>query len=662
MKAIVSYYNTAIAMAVLCLLCISAVSCGEDTRPLPELELLSPSYIEVPSSGCDTSVLYSLSNAGYDQVTASAGECAWIGDIDCLEEGVVRFAVSANLTQERRTAVLTVSCQGAGTDIEVEIVQDAKQGSDLPDPAVDDNFTMEIVDITAVTVTIHVTPADISMRYATMIRPKEQIDAMGTDENILRNDRLYFESYSESSFLPLSEVVKLFSTTGEKDIRLQGLEQGKEYCFYVYGITSEAEPLTDVLKIFFTTEVIQYLDVDFGIEIEAEDLSATANVTCSDASVPFYFDLVKGDLFRNGDPDEIVTRLISELFAEYASYGFSAEYVIERLGSFGEDSYTFNNLQPDTEYAVYAVALDYDGMVVSKAAYRYFITSPVGDASKLTVSYKISGVNAREAYVEAFPSDKTVKYFWDIIAAGTTEDQIKSVISNSADAYIESGQASSFRDFMSNLLAIRGDNSYKYEMLEGSTEYVTYSFGITEYGDYATGVMFGETFTTLEQSLSDVVAEVTFDKYFDSQEVAATYPQFPGISGMAIVPSKVAVKGDAAGYYYAASHGDMTDTSRYPDEEVIKQLIQNGSVEPMPYWLSYGDFTYLSVAYDKNGNFGEVLRVKHTLTPEGASPVSEFDPSVMYTRPSFGIALFPVTQRIYRDITVQSPLSTRSMK
>lgn len=664
MKANSFYTNTAVVTAVLSLLFLSAVSCTEEqvSSGDPELELLSPARIEIASAGCDTSVSYSLKNADYSLVSADAGDCEWIGNIDCASEGKVNFTVSANLSQEQRTATLTVACQGAETSLEVEIVQEGKSGSDMPDPVVDENFTLQAVDITAVSLTVHVIPEDKSMQYATMIRPKEQVDMMGDDETLLKNDKLYFESYSESSFMPLSEVVKLFSTKGEKDIRMQGLEQGSDYCFYVYGITSEAEALTGVSKMFLTTEVIEYIDVDFDFDIEAEDLSAEVGVTCSDNSVPFYFDLVRGDTFRGADPDEVVLKLISDLFAEYAAYGFDAEYVIERLASFGSGSYTFGNLLPDTEYAVYAAALDYDGMVVSEAAYEYFTTVPAGDPSKLEVSYRISDVNARGAFVEAFPSDKTVKYFWDVVVDGTTEAQVKSIIDNSAAVYIESGQASSFSDFMANLLAIRGDNSYKYELLEGSTDYVTYSFGITEGGDYATGVMFGDVFTTLEQVVSDALAEVTFEKYFDSEEVAAEYPQFPGLSGMAIVPTKVTVNGSVEGYYYAASHGDLTDTSRYPDDEVIEQLMQNGSTEPMPYWLKYGDITYLSVAYDKNGNFGKVFREKHTLTPEGASPVDEFDPSIMYSRPENGVVMFPEEQKINRDITVKSSISSRHIK
>lgn len=621
----------------LCLFFTSCSRVNETEVGDTVLVLLSSESMEIPSEGCDTSILYEATKYSDITVSVESGQ-DWITDVNSEVEGVISFSVAANPSAQKRYGKISVSCPGADEALGVEIVQlwNSKD-DDLPDGVSNEDFSIEIVDLTAISVTAHVTPVEADMRYITMIRKQEQMDMMSDDEAVFRNDLQYFESYSQASFLPMSEVINLFSAVGEKDIKLYGLDQGQNYCFYVYGITSEAERTTDICRMNFTTDVIEYLDVDFTIDVSLEGFTAYADITASDPSVPFYFDLKDGALFRNGDPDEIVSGLISDLFAEYAAYGFSAEYVIERLASFGSDSYVFGNLQPLTEYVIYAAALDYDGMVVSKAACKYFTTDMAGDASRLTVDFRISDVSARGAYVEAYPSDKTVKYFWDVVPEGTTADQVKQMISNTANVYIEQGSASDFKDFMAHVLAVRGDGAYRYETLDGNTEYVTYAFGITEDGFYATDIMFGDKFTTLPQRVSDASVEVSYDKYFDSEEVASVYPQFPGISGMAIVPSVVTVNSSAVGYYYAVSHGNLTDTEKYPDDMIIDQLITDGTTEPMPYWLSYGDITYLAIAYDKDGNYGELYRSMHTLTREDASPVSEFDPAVMSPAPQMSI-------------------------
>lgn len=592
------------------------------------LELISPETMEVSAEGGEVSILYSVTESSYSEVSVQKDQ-DWITDIDQSDEGVISFQVARNTSALKRYGNITVSCPGADNVLNVEIVQSSGgEDEDLPGDVSNDDFSVEVVNITAESLTAHVTPEVDDMRYITMIRRQDQVEGLD-DEALFQYDLKYIEAYSQSSFMPVSEVINLLSAVGEKDIRMIGLEQGTDYCFYVYGITDDAERTTDICRLDFTTDVIEYIDIDFTIDVRLEGLTAYADIAASDPDVPFYFDLEEGAAFRNGDPDEIVSGLIRDLFAEYSSYGFSAEYVIVSLGSFGSDSYVFGNLKPDTEYVIYAAALDYDGMVVSKAACRYFTTDEAGNASGLTVDYIIDDITAYGADIQALPSDKTVKYFWDVVVSGTTAAQVKEMISNTADTYIAQGAASDFNDFMANVLAIRGDNSFKYETLSGSTEYVTYAFGITEDGSYATDIMFGDTFTTLDRRVSDAWVEVSYDRYFDSKEVAAVYPQFPGLDGMAIVPSVVEMNSSAVGYYYTASHGDMTDTQKYPDDLIIGQLIEVGTTEPMPYWLNYGDVTYLAVAYDNEGNYGKLFREKHNLTREGASPVSEFNPSIM---------------------------------
>lgn len=635
------FINAVIILAALCMSSLT-VSCGpeEQRHEDPRLELLSSKTMSVPASGCDTVIRYSLSDPGSGEISAMTEQQDWITGLDTASEGIVAFTVLPNDSQEQRTGEIYIAYPGADR-IVVEIVQDCE--GQTHEPVTNDDFCLAIVDITPQSVTVHVNPADTDMRYVTMARLKSQIDAMGDDETVFQNDLAYFQAYSQVSSLPLEEVIKLFGAVGEKDVQLYGLEAGQEYCFYVYGVSPDVERLTDICKMYFVTDEIEYVDVTFDIDITLDGFVADAVIKASDATVPFYFDLMDADTFRSGDPDEVVSDFIADIFAEYASYGFPAEYVIQRIGSFGEDAYSFGNLQPETGYVVFAAALDYDGMVVSEAGYEFFTTGKPGDASALTVSFQISDITSRGAYVEAYPSDKTVKYFWDVVPYGTPEDAVRQIIENTAESYIAQGMASDFSDFMANLLAFRGDRTYTYETLEGDTEYSLYSFGITEDGDYATGIMFGDVFRTLPQHQSQATIEVSYDKYFDSQEVAAEYPQFPGIPGMALVPSIVTTNDVAVGYYYTAAHGDMTDTMTYTDDIIIDQLMSIGMSEPMPYWLNYGEFTYLGVAYDEDGNFGPVFRAKHVLDEDGVSPVGEFDPDIM----SASVQALPYASDLY---------------
>lgn len=618
--------NAVLIMAALPLFFMfSSCSPVEPAVDDPILELQSADSMYVPASRCDTVINYSLINPASGEITVSTEESVWIKGFDVETEGVIAFSVLENTSEDSREGEVVIAYPGA-EDLVVTIIQD---GAEKNEPVVSEHFTISDINPTAVSVTAHVKPADSEMRYIALSRPKALVDELGDDESLYRYDLEYFNDYSKAYGISLSEVLMRFGSVGEKDIQVVGLEEGQEYYFYVYGTDIYGERLTDICKACFMTDVIELIDVTFTFDIQCEGFVAHAKIKASDPEIPFYFDLTEGYDFRSKEPDEFVSDFIADIFAEYASFGFSPEYVIEKLGSFDEDTYDFGNLQPETEYVVFAAALDYEGMVVSKAGYEAFWTGKPGDASKLTVSYKISRITSRGAYVETYPSDNTVKYFYDVVPAGTDADYVKQIIKNTADSYIEAGQASDFNDFMANLLALRGNDAYEYNTLESDTEYVLYSFGITEDGDYATDIMFGDTFTTLEEKLSDAAIEVTFDKYFDSQEVNAQYPSIPGVPGMALVPSIITVNESAEGYYYLASHGDITDIQTYPDDIILGELLEMGESQPSPYWLSYGEFTYLGVAYDKEGNFGPIFRAKHTITEDGVSPVSDFDPGIM---------------------------------
>lgn len=78
--------------------------------------------------------------------------------------------------------------------------------------------------------------------------------------------------------------------------------------------------------------------------------------------------------------------------------------------------------------------------------------------------------------------------------------------------------------------------------------------------------------------------------------------------------------------YYDIFKGDYTDTSVITDDIAISSVRFTGKTSPAyVYFINYDELnTFMGVAVDAGGNFGPVWREAVTLTPEGASPVSEY--------------------------------------
>ena len=145
-------------------------------------------------------------------------------------------------------------------------------------------------------------------------------------------------------------------------------------------------------------------------------------------------------------------------------------------------------------------------------------------------------------------------------------------------------------------------------------------------GEFAGEISFSEVFVTPKAVVADVKATVEFDKYYDCYELSQLDPSFPP-APFALVPLKLKIEGEAAGFYYYAFEEDMTDTEKYPDIKVINQLLSYGESSEMSFdYQSFydTDLTVVAVAVDADGNYGPVFRRKIYVTKENVSPAEEY--------------------------------------
>lgn len=150
-------------------------------------------------------------------------------------------------------------------------------------------------------------------------------------------------------------------------------------------------------------------------EIEITDISSTSarvGVTPSRDDVFYFFDVISKDVlteYYNGD----VAAVAEALYDTWVDGGMSIEEMLANYASKGTDSWHYDGtLSPDTEYVVYAVPMNENGMVVSACAVDYFTTLTLNTEMDWNVEF--GEINYDGLSFTITPTDDTVPYYFTV--------------------------------------------------------------------------------------------------------------------------------------------------------------------------------------------------------------------------------------------------------
>ena len=142
-------------------------------------------------------------------------------------------------------------------------------------------------------------------------------------------------------------------------------------------------------------------------------------------------------------------------------------------------------------------------MIISAAVLALSFTACNNEPTKKACTFDIavSEIAATEATVTVTPSDTNAYYYYSVVDAKTFEAYTKDsivqiVISNIqyyVDAYNQYGRATKFTDFLN-----KGADTYKFEELNGNTNYVVFAFAVDTLNKTINGEMFTKPFTTAQ--------------------------------------------------------------------------------------------------------------------------------------------------------------------
>lgn len=319
--------------------------------------------------------------------------------------------------------------------------------------------------------------------------------------------------------------------------------------------------------------------------------------------------------------DDAIIAEILNLYGSMASwFTYTGPQTISSDTDFGE-------LIPDTEY--YVLAFGYaDGAAATELNKFKFKTDPEGDPKANSFTFEATGITARTASVKVTPSVKSVRYVWDVITDANYKKYDGNIRNYLVD-YIQSEISPTFptpEDVIA-IIGVRGDEEHDYDHLTPATTYYLWAVCVDASGNPTAEPAVSTPFTTHEAVLSKATATVEFDKYYDgSQLYAIDNTKYKNYNNKAYLPAKIVHSAEAVKWYTLFTGTDVSDTSIYTDEILLRNLISQGSVgnEERFFALPWNELSYfIAVAEDADGNYGPIFRKGLTPDPANVSPISD---------------------------------------
>ena len=197
---------------------------------------------------------------------------------------------------------------------------------------------------------------------------------------------------------------------------------------------------------------------DFELSIDVTNITATTatvNVTSSDETSSYYFDLFDEEDYQGyGGTPEGIAEFVSDLLAYYqAQYpSMTLPQILCVIVSVGNDSYDFDGLTPGTKYYTFAIGVDATtGATTTTAVVKEFTTQAggEGDGPELTLTLRAGDANGAntdtKVYMGAYAPTATGAYYGvfltsdveKVLAQGASYDAI--VTQNGTDMSTKDG-------------------------------------------------------------------------------------------------------------------------------------------------------------------------------------------------------------------------------
>lgn len=401
-----------VAFPMLVLGCLmGTTACGDDEKTVEvskaEFELNAES-VSMTADGGSSSITYTLKDAGANSAVSATSDQQWVSNFKTATAGKITFDVAANPEAKEREAKITVVYSD-------DVNEDIKTSFIVKQTAADLDFEITIGEIGSSWIKLSMIPKDNNMRYMLAALPVDDLDGYTSDEAFVDSDMAMLQELADYFGITLEQAINILASTGPiTDESITLLEPDTEYYVYCYGINSDNELATSLVKQKVTTPAATLVDNEITISIgDVTALSAMVNVTTT--TLDSYLLVYVPSAAIAGDTDK-------ELLEELLTANF-------QLQAGDKQNVEFDDLVSDTEYTV--IALGRAGGVATTGLVKATFKTKEGGVSDVTYSLLnkkyFDALGVKEQYPSVFPKDMEVTAEDAIIAANIKANGAKKV-------------------------------------------------------------------------------------------------------------------------------------------------------------------------------------------------------------------------------------------
>lgn len=409
----------------------------------------------------------------------------------------------------------------------------------------------------------------------------------------------YFEWYSD-----INQVNSQFECMALTDYIVFACKWDGECRFtgeaaYVWHTSGDVAPSDNVIT------------VTVGDDVDQSSFFVDVKTTNNDP----YVMIAEPSRFMAGMNDE---QIYAHLMEDYGTWGI-LNFVYE-----GSLSGRMTGLDPDTEYTM--VVFGYKAGRQTTPMQKFTVrTAPAGPAEDCRFDFELLEAGSNSLKIKVTPTDAAHFYYWYVYTTDVTADQVRQNITELInDSYYGDMYEFSYWELS------QGKSEGKISFLAPETEYRVAAVVMDEQtGEFLADVIFSEPFSTLEADYADINVSVSYDKFYDGDDLYALNPDAGAqYRGYAMVPVTISIDGDYKSYYYTMFDyvAGLEDPEIYPDAMLYETLVYYGVYysETVNFRAPWNKTVMLAaMAIDNEGRYSRVFRQKCQFKKYNASDVED---------------------------------------
>ncbi len=323
-----------------------------------------------------------------------------------------------------------------------------------------------VVDGASIDVTI--TPSDVNTYYYFDCISRESL--ILDFEGDINNAAKYYIDYniqlgSYYYGMTAEEVVIEIGSLGT-DQYLFECDPNTEYIIFAVALSTDGIIISDVATEECTTGDVALSDNQITLNVDDKTNTTITVSTTTTNNDPYFLGIEPAIYYEGMTDDEIIEAVIS-YYGDYISYA-TEQGDVEAL--------ELIDLEPGTEYLLMAFGIQ-GGNATTSLVKQYVSTEDGTDPSLCTFEITIDGITSTSVEATVTPSVYDVRYYWNVIEAGFSDQEIMDAIKTDIDRFIEGGDVSSAFEYW-QMVTYTGIDSWTYDYLTPGTDYEIFAVAI----------------------------------------------------------------------------------------------------------------------------------------------------------------------------------------